>query len=166
MTGKVKMSSLSRSPSPVIPQLDPLSFPRAIGPLFQLRQSDQSDQYQLQNNILQLRLWSDSQLRFHPQRPTIAPRRFDESSSVETQGVAPRYKSLAYSLPLRRSQSEHGRKLAQSCSRTKISPGNPPALPRCRSQIQDRLLLPSLYRPWSGTTPTWPKATVGTIGTP
>ena len=58
-----------------------------------------SDQYQLQNNILQLRLWSDSQLRFHPRRPTIAPRRLDENSSVETQGVAPRYKSLASPSP-------------------------------------------------------------------
>ena len=40
----------------------------------------------------QLRLWSDSQLRFHP-------RRLDENSCVETQVVATRYKSLASPSP-------------------------------------------------------------------
>ena len=53
-----------------------------------------------------------------------------------------------FSLPLLRSQSEHGRKLAQSCSRTKIRPGNPPPLPRRRSQIQNRLLSRLLARPF------------------
>ncbi len=75
-----------------------------------------------------------------------------------------------FSLPLLRSQPEHGRKLAQSCSRTKISPENPPSLPRRRSQIQNRLLSRLLPRPFFDpsrtTAPPWPKATVGTIGTP
>ena len=71
-----------------------------------------------------------------------------------------------FSLPLLRSQSEHGRKLAQSCSRTKISPGNPPSLPRRRSQIQNRLLPRPFFDPSRTTAPSWPKATVGTIGTP
>ena len=71
-----------------------------------------------------------------------------------------------FSLPLLRSQSEHGRKLAQSCSRTKIGPENPPSLPRRRRQIQNRLLPRRFFDPSRTTAPPWLKATVGTIRTP
>ena len=97
---------------------------------------------------------------------TISPTTVGRKLLRGDAGRRSRIQIAGFSLPLLRSQSEHGRRLAQSCSRTKIRPENPPSLPRCRSQIQDRLLLPSLYRPWSDTTPSWPKATVGTIGTP
>ena len=112
-----------------------------------------SDQYQLQKGIFQLRLWSDSQLRFHPRRPTTVGRKLLRGDA----GRRTQIQIAGFSLPLLRSQSEHGRKLAQSCSGTKISPGNPPSLPRRRSQIQNRLLpacSPPLFRPQSDHGPT------------
>ena len=104
-----------------------------------------SDQYQLQKSIFQLRLWSDSQLRFHPRRPTTVRRKLLRGDAARRTQI----QIAGFSLPLLRSQSEHGRRLAQSCSRTKISPGNPPSLPRRRSQIQNRLLSRLLPAPFS-----------------
>jgi hypothetical protein len=101
---------------------------------------------------------------------TISPTTVGRKLLRGDAGRRSRIQIAGFSLPLLRSQSEHGRKLAQSCSRTKLSPGNPPSLPRRRSQIQNRLLSRLLPRPFfdlsRNTIPSWPKATAGTIGTP
>ncbi len=114
-----------------------------------------SDQYQLQKSIFQLRLWSDSQLRFHPRRPTMVGRKLLHGGARRRGQI----QIAGFSLPLLRSRSEHGHKLAQSCSRTKISTENPPSLPRCRSQIQNRLLSRLLPAPFS--TPVGPRPQAG-----
>ena len=93
-----------------------------------------------------------------------APRRFGRKLLRGDAGRRSQIQIAGFSLPLLRSQSEHGRKLAQSCSRTKISPGNPPSLPRRRSQIQNRLLPRPFFDPNRTTAPPWLKATVGTNG--
>ena len=107
----------------------------------QLRQSDQSDQYQLQKNILQLRRWSDSQLRFHP-------RRLDESSSVETQGVAAGYKSLASPSPF----FDPNRNTAAGCLKAAVGPDQPrkSAIAAKASQPDTKSVAsPPLFRPQS-----------------
>ena len=116
-----------------------------------------SNQYQLQKNILQLRLWSDSQLRFHPQRPTIAPRQFDESSSVGTQGVAPRYKSLASPSPF----FGPNRNTAASWLKAAVGPKSAPKIRHRCQGVAARYKIacspacsPPLFRPQSDHGPT------------
>ena len=86
---------------------------------------------------------------------TISPTKVGRTLLRGDAGRRSQIQIAGFSLPLLRSQSEHGRKLAQSCSGTKISPGNPPSLPRRRSQIQNRLLSRLLPAPFS--TPVGPR---------
>ena len=116
-----------------------------------------SDQYQLQKSIFQLRLWSDSQLRFHPRRPTIAPRRFDENSSVETQGVAARYKSLASPSPF----FGPNRNTAASWLKAAVGPKSAPEIRHRCQGVAARYKIacspacsPPLFRPQSDHGPT------------
>ncbi len=116
-----------------------------------------SDQYQLQKSIFQLRPWSDSQLRFYPQRPTIAPRRFDENSSVETQGVAARYKSLASPSPF----FGPNRNTAASWLKAAVGPKSAPKIRHRCQRVAARYKIacspacsPPLFRPQSDHGPT------------
>ena len=118
MTGKIKFPRhrLLRCRRPTyspVPMCNRTTFSATI----QLRQSDQSDQYQLQQHIFQLRLWFDSQLRFHP-------RRLDESSSVETQGVRSRIQIAGFSSPF----FDPNRNTAASWLKAAVGPNSAPEI--------------------------------------
>ena len=92
MTGNDRQNQISPASPSALPSSHLLTRFRAQSDHFFSYDSattiGQSDQYQLP-------LWSDSQLRFTHD----APRWSDENSSVETQDVATRYKSLASPSP-------------------------------------------------------------------
>lgn len=71
-----------------------------------------------------------------------------------------------FSRPTSCPQSEHRRKLAQSCGRNKLAARNRSVLPRRRRQIQITCFSRPFFDPSRNTAPSWPKATVGTIATP
>ena len=97
-----------------------------------------SDQYQLQKSIFQLRPWSDSQLRFHP-------RRLDENSSVETQGVAARYKSLASPSPF----FDPNRNTTASWLKAAVGPKSAPEIRHRCQGVAARYKIGCFPRPFS-----------------
>ena len=122
-----------------------------------------SDQYQLQKNIFQLRLWSDSQLRFHPRRPTTVrtktpPWRRRASQPDTNRWLLPPPSSVPIG-----TRPQAGSKLQSDQNQPRKS-----AIAAKASQPDTKSPAPRapFFDPSRTTAPPWLKATVGTIRTP
>ena len=152
-----QISPPSPSASAVVPPTHP--FPHAIGPLFQLRFSYDSRTIG-PISATKKYFTATTVVRFpatiSPTTPHDAPRRFDENSSVETQGVAARYKSLASPSPF----FGPNRNTAASWLKAAVGPKSAPEIRhRCqgvaaRYKIACSPRSPPLFRPQSDHGPT------------
>ena len=154
MTGNDRQNQISPASPSALPSSHLLTRPCAQSDHFFSYDSATTvgpiGQYQLRTIIFQLQLWSDSQLRFHP-------RRLDEHSSVETQGVAARYKSLASPSPFFGSN----RNTAASWLKAAVGPKSAPEIRhRCQGVAAKYKIAcspacsPPLFRPQSDHGPT------------